>query len=351
MCLRRLSRRPAAVASALLLTLAIAGCRRAPRSTPELQSLLASPASPARSVSRDIWSDTQKFYGVRDREFAWVSGDGPTEVTQRTLDVLRHAAAHGLKPSDYGEPDLQALHDRLAAGSDDHASSARELAELDVRLTTSLLQLGRHVAVGRLSPKVIDTRWNARRQPPDVVAALQQAAGSGVDGFLAAVQPRHPEYQKLVDAMKTLLLQAGEGWTTVPRTTLKVGQWNAGAVVPLRQRLATAGYLPKGASLDSPQFDAAVEAGLKAFQEHHALAATGKLDGPTLDKLNVPIEARVRQLAINLERWRWLPDDLGARHFVVNIPLLPPRRARGGHAGARHSRGGGKARQRDSALQ
>ena len=320
MCLRRLSPGVLAIASALSVTLAIAGCQRAPRTTPELQSLIAGEAPPARSIPREVWSDARKFYANRGQEFAWVAGDGPNDITARALDVLHDADAHGLRPADYSEPELRALHDRLAADSVENTNFARDLAQLDVRLTTSLLQLGRHVAVGRLSPRVIDSRWNARREPPDYVAALEQAAANDVATFLPRVQPRHPEYRKLVEALKSLRLQAGEGWTTVPRATLKVGQWNAAAVVPLRQRLATSGYLPKGASLDSPQFDENVESGLKSFQEHHALPATGRLDPATLAKLNVPIDARERQVALNLERWRWLPDDLGGRHFIVNVP-------------------------------
>jgi murein L,D-transpeptidase YcbB/YkuD len=314
-------RQIASIASTLSVALAIAACSRAPSTTPELQALVARATPPSKSISRDVWSATQAFYASRDQEYAWVAGDGPDEHTLQALNVLTDAAAHGLNPADYGEPELRALAERFATTNRENSSEAQPLAELDVRLTASLLQLGGHVAVGRLSPKTIDSRWNARRQAPDYVDALQQAANKGIDGFLAAIQPRHPEYQKLVSAMKALRVQAGEGWTTVPRATLKVGHWNA-AVVPLRQRLATSGALPEGASLDSPQFDADVERGLRVFQEHHTLPATGTLDPATLHKLNVPIETRVQQVAINLERWRWLPDDLGARHFIINVPYF-----------------------------
>jgi murein L,D-transpeptidase YcbB/YkuD len=101
---------------------------------------------------------------------------------------------------------------------------------------------------------------------------------------------------------------------------MKIGRWSGDVVIPLRQRLAASGYLPAGSALDSAQFDAGVEAGVKAFQSHHRLAATGVLDRPTVDALNVPLAARVEQVTLNLERWRWLPDDLGPRHFLVNVP-------------------------------
>ena len=313
--------RRSAITIISVLSLALCACHPAPATTPELHALIARDTPPDKSISRDVWVDAQKFYASRQEAFAWVSSDGPTDTTPLALAAVDSAEAHGLLPSDYGAPALRALHDRLSA-NERGADFAQQIAAFDVRLTAALLQLGRHVATGRLSPKVIDARWNTRRTPPDEVAALARAASEGVDTFLPAIQPRHPEYQALIDAMQSLREQSGEGWPTVPRASLKAGQWNSAAVVPLRARLATSGYLPAGSPLDSPQFDADVERGLKAFQEHHALAPTGGLDPATLEKLNVPIEARLRQVAINLERWRWLPDDLGARHFIVNIPYF-----------------------------
>ncbi len=98
------------------------------------------------------------------------------------------------------------------------------------------------------------------------------------------------------------------------------GQTNGAVVTALRQRLATSGFIAADASPGSPLYDANVEQGVKHFQEHHGLPASGTLDAATLDALNVPLEARIAQVSINLERWRWLPDDLGARHFIVNVP-------------------------------
>ena len=59
---------------------------------------------------------------------------------------------------------------------------------------------------------------------------------------------------------------------------------------------------------------------MTSFQELHGIKATGIVDPPTLAALNVPLDARMRQVALNLQRWRWMPDDLGERHFMVNVP-------------------------------
>jgi murein L,D-transpeptidase YcbB/YkuD len=84
--------------------------------------------------------------------------------------------------------------------------------------------------------------------------------------------------------------------------------------------LAAWGDLSAAASGESPEYDKDVEAAVRAFQEHHALKATGIADPATLSAMNVPLDDRIKQIAANLERWRWMPDDFGARHLLVNIP-------------------------------
>jgi murein L,D-transpeptidase YcbB/YkuD len=78
----------------------------------------------------------------------------------------------------------------------------------------------------------------------------------------------------------------------------------------------------QAASNNSPVFDEPLDHAVRAFQELHAIKATGVVDKITLAAMNVPLEVRLRQVAVNLERWRWMPDDLGERHFLVNVPYF-----------------------------
>jgi murein L,D-transpeptidase YcbB/YkuD len=66
----------------------------------------------------------------------------------------------------------------------------------------------------------------------------------------------------------------------------------------------------------------AVAAALKRFQKRHGLTESGKANKPTLAALNVPLDRRVRQIEINMERWRWLPRNLGPRYILVNVPAF-----------------------------
>lgn len=92
----------------------------------------------------------------------------------------------------------------------------------------------------------------------------------------------------------------------------------------LRQRLAVTGELDTEAAEgeDAKQYDEALADAVRTFQTRHGLKQDGKLDESTLQALNIPAAERVREIELNLERWRWLPQELGDRHIVVNIPAF-----------------------------
>src|SRR4029077_12234384 len=102
-------------------------------------------------------------------------------------------------------------------------------------------------------------------------------------------------------------------------STLHAGDRGA-PVKALRQRLRLEdGLVGEGAEQDADLFDAGLEQALEKFQRRHGLTADGVVSTATRAELNVPVERRVEQLELNLERWRWLPKDLGRRHIIVNI--------------------------------
>lgn len=297
------------------------GCRKTAESTAAaaaLPKILA--GKPVIPVKAAVWADVRDFYTRRNGAPAWVTQTS-TSQAEDALELLGTAWQHGLNPSDYHEPQLRQLVDALKQSKTSPPDRARQLAEFDVGLTTALLALGRDVALGRIRPTRVDHRWKARRQPPDIVGALSRASDAGVKGWLETIQPRDPQYGALRQALVNLhgALEKG-GWSKVAVRAFETGKSSA-SVIALRQRLNSGGYLTGAAAASaSPVYDAGVEAGVRAFQNHHALKASGIADAPTLAAMNVPIEDRIRQVELNLERWRWMPDDLGPRHLLVNIP-------------------------------
>jgi murein L,D-transpeptidase YcbB/YkuD len=234
------------------------------------------PLDPADKLE---WPIVRAFYEQRAGVPAWVT-DTPTERAAHAIAVLQSAPAHGLVPDDYQAADLAGRHDALKTLAKDAPNRAEALADFDGRLTAALITFGHDVAVGRSKPP---TRgWQARRTLPDLATTLNAAAHGDIATWVPLIQPRHPEYEALRQALMDLRAREHQGAARPPSNADEI----------------------------------------RVFQEHHALPATGTLDAITRAAMAVPLADRVHQVEVNLERWRWMPDDLGVKHLLVNIPYF-----------------------------
>jgi murein L,D-transpeptidase YcbB/YkuD len=77
--------------------------------------------------------------------------------------------------------------------------------------------------------------------------------------------------------------------------------------------------MPAEVDATSDLFDESLEEAVKRFQQRHGRFDDGIVGTRTLRALNVPVEKRIRQIELNMERWRWLPQNLGNPYIMVNI--------------------------------
>ena len=214
--------------------------------------------------------------------------------------------------------DLQALQNEIRAAS---GTDAGRLAGLELLSTDAFLLYGGHLLTGRVSPTDLEPSWNVEGRRGDLVSVLREAARTGaVAEALQSLRPPQSEYAHLKTALQRYRrLAASGGWPAVPDgESLKRGA-HGPRVDSLRRRLARTDDLPavRSAALDS--FGVALETAVVTFQERHGLEADGVVGPATRAALNVSADARAEQVAVNLERWRWLPQSLGRRHVLVNI--------------------------------
>ena len=283
----------------LALVVTLAGCHSRPplhEVSPSIEKLVA--GQPFPKVESAVWTDVRAFYTQRENAPAWIDVRRPTDEGVKAIAILKTARQHGFDPEDYDANALEQQGQSVEKVDKQSPERLTKLAEFDTHLTASLLKFGRDVALGRENG---DEHFKARRKAPDFVAALS-AATDDPEKFVEAVRPPHAEYVALQKALDDLLgQQAKGGWVKVP-----------GANSPeLAQRLTQSGHLKEGGDL---------KAAIKSFQDLHSIPATGVVDKVTLEAMNVPLDWRIQQVAINMQRWRWMPDDLGERHFLVNIP-------------------------------
>ena len=254
----------------------------------------------------------------------WIDTSLRLEKAEALADAIGRAGQDGLAPLDYH---LEAIVDLVAdvceqSSAASPPSVSPELwADLDLILTDAFLLYGSHLAAGRVNPETFHTDWKINPGAVDLLATLYRAASSGdIDAALERLRPVHGGYTTLRDALVRLRgMAAANGWPVLDaRKILRPGD-RGSAVGNLRRRLVLGGDLyPTGPDDDPLFFDAMLASAVRRFQQRNGLKADGMVGTDTYDMLNVSVEQRIRQVVLNLERWRWLPHDLGARYIIVN---------------------------------
>ncbi len=264
------------------------------------------------------------FYERRSFAPAWItiSSDGGLRPdADELIAAVADATNDGLRPEDYR---LNGLRQQMAQART--RPTPGDLAELDLQLTDAFLRLGADLRYGRGNPEVIYSDSDIDIPEVDIPAVLENAlsdpAAGSVRQAIADLAPPHEGYRALRQALAEYReIAARGGWPAVPAgPTLKPGEKNE-RVAALRTRLeASADLQPSTPPVpEKDLFDPTLEAAVKAFQEKHGLDMDGSVGPGTLEALNVTAVDRVRQIEINLDRWRWLPRDLGERYVIVNI--------------------------------
>ena len=305
-----------------------AGCGRASRS--DLQKSLRHvvvtteiPRFVLRGEAETVpWKETQLFYRQRNFQPAWLRDDwlgGRRVHSQATalLSGLRDARQEGLDPAEYPVDELE---QQIAKAR--HSVSSNELAWLDAKLTYTFFEYAAHLYRGRLNPKRISPAWQVASRKREWSPLLEEAlAQKNICGLLAKLTPALPEYTALRKALGVYYRIAEEGgWPVVPDSqTLKTGD-RGDAVNLLRKSLERQGDFTTRVRDASSLFDENLASAVRAFEARNGLPVDGVADVEMLSVLNTPVETVIRQIELNLERLRWLPDDLGRRHLLVNIP-------------------------------
>lgn len=237
-------------------------------------------AAPARA---QVWTDAQ----VDDLAYA-----------------LSQSWTHGLNPDDYPDPDRL----RSMPSGVQRDGAARE----------AFHAYGADLATGRVDPRRIEADWTYPVKEIDLDAVLDRALAEGsIHAALEDLAPDEAEYAALRAELVYRRALAPVLTTVEDGPPIRPGE--AGARVDaLRLRLVQEGLLDDpGAPGDV--FDEAMEDALRRFQARYNLADDAVAGRASLAEINARPEARLAQIRANLERWRWLPADLGARHIRVNL--------------------------------
>ncbi len=259
----------------------------------------------------------RRLYEPRGYQPLWSVRDASPDA-HRVIAAIDRAAAHGLSPDTYHARAVQ-----RRAG----ATSPGDRAAFDVLTSDAIMRLGAHLRQGAVRPEVVEKDTSLVPRPIDVQAiALEASTAPNLVAYVDGLAPQSAVYRGLMEGLARYReLEAAGGWPAVPLKgpVLKAGVVDA-AVPAVRARLTVTGELA-GATVpeaEATRYDDALAAAVAEFQSRHGLEADGVIGPSTRAALAKPVADRIAQIAANLERSRWFPDDPGRRYVAVNVPAF-----------------------------
>jgi murein L,D-transpeptidase YcbB/YkuD len=264
------------------------------------------------------WPLVRQVYRDHEERPLWNKGGRPLGRARELVASICEAGREGLRPADY---DLEGLRGAVQPLKAKEHAEADDIAALDIRLTAMMLAFGADLLGGRLNSRTVDDGWYLRARRSSVDSTLRAAfREEGFPDVLDDLRPRQKEYRELVEALEDYQELARKGgWPKVPGVKpLERGALGE-RVAALRERLRATGELdaPKGAE---PIYDDEVAEAVARFRVRHGLPPDSVVDRATLSGLNVPVETRILQIEVNLDRYSWLPAEFEKRYLLVNIP-------------------------------
>ncbi|HLV46440.1 MAG TPA: L,D-transpeptidase family protein [Flavobacterium sp.] len=243
--------------------------------------------------------DVITFYKEQQNNTLWNSKNKRGEL----LDALIVAKENGLNPESY--PITKLFNYQLGYNQ----LNAKQRADADVLYTQTFLNLAKHLAEGRINPKKFYGDWEAYQKKINYQELLLSViSDETIEDALKQITPKNDYYKGLKNAYATYRQLMKKDTIRPIKSSEKT---------KIAYQLALLGdYTSDQEEISSEKLTEAV----KQFQKRNNLTPTGKIDETTLKTLNIPIEDLTKKILVNLERARWISDDLGEKYVLVNIP-------------------------------
>lgn len=264
--------------------------------------------------------DVEKFYENFYAEnptmsFVWIAQDGITPQAKELIEILQKSNYKGLFPKNYHVDQLQQLQAETLNDENQQL--------FDLLMTDAALSYLRDISVGQ--PELISVEqksWLLPRDKFNSVAVLQQLLKApDATVVIESIEPKHVQYHLLLDSLQRFLETTDFSKAEIQLAVsgkMSLNDQND-RVKLLNNRLIELGYLDS-AKQDHALFDVDTKVAVQAFQNEHLLEPDGVVGARTQKELNKTQQDRYSQLLANIERWRWMPKNLGEHYLVVDIP-------------------------------
>jgi len=275
---------------------------------------------PQQTKAREYQSELDRFYSAINYAPVWFDQGRPKPDVNIALNELHSAPDHGLSASTYN---FDWLTQEIQAISKEKVNLPARLAHIETALTIALLRYANHLHYGRTHSPYLSRQ--TKKDTFDRVEWLRVALTQNkLSSAITEAEPTHPFYKQLKDILIQYRKLSQSPWPTLPalpdKAKVEPGEHYSG-VAALYDKLLVLGDISSASPRPSSDiYEESVVEGVKHFQERHGLTADGIFGKQSFLELNKPLEERVHQLELTLERLRWLPRFSSEPHILVNIP-------------------------------
>jgi L,D-transpeptidase YcbB len=272
---------------------------------PAIKQIVLSPQFANRVAPPGDLKGVQAFYAARGCSPAWLKDGQWTEAAKAVVTHIKDAAKEGLDAADYPLPELAATTEPSLA------------AKVEADFSATVVKFTRHLASGRIAPSRAVNEVDYGDHTPDAAEVLKTLADArDLDAAIENYNPPHPAFRALKAKLAELRAAAPEPEKKrIPvGSSIHYGMQDS-RIPAIRERLNARGKA-NDFTYDKPLFEA-----VRSMQSKNGLRPNGVIDSDTIAAINGPKAANaVEAVLANMERWRWMPRELGTTYVMVNIP-------------------------------
>jgi murein L,D-transpeptidase YcbB/YkuD len=272
----------------------------------------------ANKYDDSLANQFRSFYNLRNYQYAWFSGDGASEQANHFLNLQNDYIGYSRDSSLYNAH-LQKIIDTLNSNDSSYKITAAERLHTELSLTSQFFNYAQKAYLGDKKLNTTDLKWFIPRKKLDMVSLLDSVlkpVSAGADVY----EPVNRQYKMLKkELIRYSAIQHEGGWGPVSTSQKKFVKGDTAAAISLiKKRLYKTGDFSSNDTTNL--FTDSLESAVKRMQKRYGMKEDGVVGGATLREMNQSIDYRIRQLLINLERFRWVPAEVNSDYLLVNIP-------------------------------
>ncbi|RPA68929.1 murein L,D-transpeptidase [Cyclobacteriaceae bacterium YHN15] len=267
----------------------------------------------------------QRFYQDRNFHPAWINEKKLTERAYEMRYEIQQARFDGLNPDDYHLYSISQYFDKIERGGS--APTNLDWATLDLLLTDAYIMLSSHLYLGKVNPENLKTAWNIQRTAPEL--RIDERLGNALkeENIRKSMEELYPSftiYKKMRDGLRELynfhsknLNDSDINWKAL-KLDKSIKQEEMNNLIPeIRKRLIFWDFLEPYPFENEKLYDSIMETGVKKIQVRHGMVPDGVIGLGTVHALNQSPENLIKAASVNLERLRWLPDNIKDLELIL----------------------------------